>query len=467
MRSSLSFASITLYVPYLFGRLSEQMPAAAKPNAKEVEGTFRVLPSLYLIGSMERGVTIYSQQVRAHNLAWALCELQRGKRRKLKRVAVVGGGIAGLTLAACLLCLDDTLEIILFERFWDLCPFQQGADVRWVHPRIYEWPAEGSRAPSASLPVLDWTEGRGSDVGRTILREFSRYVTAFAAQDNRLSVYLGLRNFKIDAAESRISWIGHKAIRGDEFFNLHMPEGNSDRFDAIVLATGFGTETTVSGYRTESYWRNEQLAQPMLDGSQRRYLISGFGDGALVDLCRLTIERFRQDTIVYELFDGALEDTELRLSEMLNDLGRDHNVFDLFQENQNALLKQARERLARRIRKDTRVTLHLLGRRREVSDFPSIFGRNSSFLHRLIAYMLYRCGAFSLDFSELSDAVHHHNVDPANVLCRYGANTVTHLESLFVDPKTVRARLAEMQEAQQQIPERFWSPGAFPHYSNR
>jgi hypothetical protein len=143
------------------------MRTVKKPDARDVEATFRVVPGLYVIGSLERGVTIYSQQVRAHNLAWALWDLQNKGDRQIGNVAVVGGGIAGLTMAACLLSLfGSDVAITLFERSWDLCPFQQGADVRWVHPRIYDWPLEGSRAPSASLPVLDWTEGRASDVAR-------------------------------------------------------------------------------------------------------------------------------------------------------------------------------------------------------------------------------------------------------------------------------------------------------------
>src|SRR5579863_8312526 len=133
---------------------------AGGTSAKDVEGTFRLLQGLYLVGSMERGVTIYNQQVRAHNLAWAIRELHRSRAQRLGRIAIVGGGIAGVTMAACMMCLDDSVQIVLFEKSWDLCPFQQGADTRWVHPRIYDWPFAGSRAPSASLPVLNWSEGR-------------------------------------------------------------------------------------------------------------------------------------------------------------------------------------------------------------------------------------------------------------------------------------------------------------------
>jgi predicted NAD/FAD-binding protein len=84
------------------------MSACVKPTPPEVEASYRVSPGLYVIGSLERGVTIYSQQVRAHNLAWALSELHRGER-KLGKVAIVGGGIAGLTMAACLTQRDQSL----------------------------------------------------------------------------------------------------------------------------------------------------------------------------------------------------------------------------------------------------------------------------------------------------------------------------------------------------------------------
>lgn len=436
-------------------------PSPRKPD--EVEATFSLVPGLYLVGSMERGVTIYSQQVRAHNLAWALHDL---RRQRSDRVAIVGGGIAGLTMAACTMCLNRQVQITLFEKSWDLCPFQQGADTRWVHPRIYDWPFAGSRAPSASLPVLDWSEGRASDVARTVLREFGRYAQAFADTEPQLTVYLGLRHFQVTAGNCEISWIGHKAIRHDEYFHLGKSEGRSEKFDIIVLATGFGAETTVPEYRKESYWRNEQLGQPPLDGGQRRYLISGFGDGALVDLCRLTIERFRQDTIVYELFDEVLDHIEAYFAEALTELGVNENVFDLLRENDNTRLRMAIDRLGNRIRKDTRVALHLLGRRREATTFPYIFGRYSSFFHRLIAYLLYRCGAFDLYFSELGAAVNQHDTDPSNVLCRYGADTTEHLKSLFVDADAVTPRLAEMKQRQLQSPNRYWIPGTFPHYSN-
>src|SRR6267154_4831843 len=67
---------------------------------------------LYLIGIFARGVTVYSQQIRALNLIWALvqqgilaCKLQEDAPDPDKRasIAIIGGGFAGLTAAAALI----------------------------------------------------------------------------------------------------------------------------------------------------------------------------------------------------------------------------------------------------------------------------------------------------------------------------------------------------------------------------
>jgi hypothetical protein len=188
-------------------------------KARTVAASFHVHHGLYLIGSLERGLTVYNQQLRAHNLVWALWELDKLENtKKIGRVAIVGGGIAGLTTAACFLSLFKEISVTLFEQRWDLCPFQQGSDNRWLHPRIYDWPQPGSRAPGASLPVLNWSEGRASDVARTILGEFSRFVDSFDKTQERLTVLLGLRYLRISPADNKIDFIADRAKRAGAFF---------------------------------------------------------------------------------------------------------------------------------------------------------------------------------------------------------------------------------------------------------
>lgn len=343
-------------------------------RAEAVEASFRVDLGLYLIGSLERGLTVYNQQLRAHNLVWSLWELSKRRRKrndiKIRRVAIVGGGIAGLTTAACFLSLFKEASVTVFEQLWDLCPLQQGSDNRWLHPRIYDWPAPGSRAPGASLPVLNWSEGRASDVARTIVSEFSKFIEAFDKFGNRLTVLLGLRHFRINAAKNEIDWVANRAKRTGAFFHIGEAEGGSEVFDTIIIAAGFGLEALSPEYPTTSYWRNEQLGQPQLDGTRENFLVSGFGDGALIDLCRLTIERYRQDTILYELFPRTLEEVEGKLAEAWSKKGPGANAFEFFTEFEgDKRFAKAKIELSKRVRKDTRVALHISGKHGEVKTF--------------------------------------------------------------------------------------------------
>ena len=171
------------------------MPADAKrlKRAQEIEAAFAVKAGLYLLGSLERGVTVYSQQVRAHNLVWALQVLSTEAGIAVQRVAVVGGGIGGLTATACLLSLfGKAIKLPLFEKRQDLCPLQQGSDTRWLHPHIYNWPAAATKAPEASLPVLNWKAERASRVVDQILQNFQKYVEACTTADS-LTFYIGLK----------------------------------------------------------------------------------------------------------------------------------------------------------------------------------------------------------------------------------------------------------------------------------
>src|ERR1700722_12356295 len=432
--------------------------------ARRVEATFRVKDDLYLLGGMERGVTLYNQHVRAHNLAWALWELENAGVRNLGSVAVIGAGASGLTAAAGILGLfEGAKSITLFEQLWDLCPLQQGADSRWLHPRLYNWPEPGSRAPTASLPVLNWSEGRASDVARTIVGEFGRYCDKFARNPASLSVILGLRYFQIDASTQEIAWIGTQALRDGPFFRTGASEGRGARFDTIIFAAGFGLERSTAKFPIASYWRNEQIGQPLLDGQQARYVVSGYGDGALVDLCRLTIERFRQDTIIYELFGDVPDLIENKLYEDIQELGSTVNLYEYFVKIDETMLGNARQELARRLRKDTFVALHLSGKSGKTKSIREIFGPTSSKLSRLLAYLLYRCGAYTVGFHDLGALVRRHNAPIQKVLCRHGTDTRAHISAMITNYVGLPERLNEMRDRQDQVPVPLWSVGAFPN----
>src|SRR5436853_6533719 len=107
---------------------------------------FALADNIYLLGTFETGLTIYNQQVRGLNLVWSMVEA--APEKQLRRIAVVGGGFAGLTAAAGLLH-KGAEHVCVFEKRASLCPLQQGSDARWVHPRIYDWPGDNSNVPTA------------------------------------------------------------------------------------------------------------------------------------------------------------------------------------------------------------------------------------------------------------------------------------------------------------------------------
>lgn len=439
---------------------------STKPNFKvnEILATYEVSNGLFLLGALEKGLTLYNQQVRAHNLAWSLWHLHIAGDRPIGRVAVIGAGASGLTVTAALLArFKGEIDICLFEQLWDLCPIQQGADARWIHPRIYGWPREGSRAPGASLPILNWSEGRASDVARSLVRGFGALCEQYESPTHHpMRVILGLRQLRLHVARREIDWVGTKAERNGQFFLRGKTEGNIEKFDTIIVASGFGLERRHDKFPVPSYWRNEQIAQPHLDGQQRRFVVSGYGDGALVDLCRLTIERFRQDTILYELFGSDLEKFESIFREQLGRSGRDKNIFEYFRSIDDSHLKEPRLQLSSRIRKDTLVTLHIRGRENNVKEFSDIFGPTSSYLNRILTYLLSRCGAFSTNFDDLSNLVERESLNPEVVVCRHGADTEKLLEDLIVDYDIIKTRLKDIKTAQLQTSEKLWPPGIFP-----
>lgn len=428
-----------------------------------IASSYEVKHGLYLLGGLSSGVTVYSQQVRAHNLASAIGQLE-AKGLKADQIAVVGAGIAGLTITAGLLSCVESARITLFEKRWDLCPLQQGSDTRWIHPRIYDWPRVGSRPPSAGLPLLNWQEGRASDVARTILNRFTDYCDRYA---HRLTVFLGLNHLSISAARREIEWMGRQGNRVGRYFRAGLASGDTRKFDIIIVASGFGMEAEiVEG--TVPYWRNDDLAQPSMMGQREIFIVSGFGDGAIVDLCRLTIERFRQDRILEEVFESDLQEAERLLQALTVGKGGrvDVNVKKLLDSSTGRLrviLDRATTALQSRLRKDVSAVLHAAGRGNPSGSIEAIFENHSSLFNRILLYLLYRAGAFSIRFDALEKCMLDLSVPQKRLIKRYGTSAMNNVLGLFSDQNYIDGRLREIKDRNDQTSDRCWPLGYFPY----
>ncbi|MEA2758944.1 MAG: hypothetical protein QOH65_1557 [Methylobacteriaceae bacterium] len=409
---------------------------------------------LYIVGTFASGVTVLSQQVRALNLVYALIEggcvscrepsesaaLERPADETaadvpetLKKVAIIGAGFSGLTLAAGLIKKGAKVDLTLFEQRDTLLPLQQGSDSRWLHPHIYDWPAEGSEANAAMLPVLNWTAARASDVVVQLLAGWKHEIVP-AQRQKKLRLYCNTRHLQVHEAREglQVEWVGEarNEVDGTAAHNGGAT-GESDRFDIVVLTVGFGIEHG----ETTSYWRNEIFGQPHLDEPRRTYLVVGQGDGAMIDLLRLRISQYRQDRILGELFQKkpALKDA---IKELYKDYAEDpHKIglFDRFEKLSgsavSAELDTLKKELKSRLRRDTDVIL-----RTRVRNFAELFepaNTRISFQNKVLVYLLYKCGGFYPTHQDEDKLIKDYTIPPGQVVRRYGTKREEHLESIL------------------------------------
>jgi len=422
---------------------STKAAGSANGSAAKVLAGYKLATDtpLYVVGAFNENVTVLSQQIRALNLTWAMVEsstvpTRTDTRRKL---AIIGAGFTGLTLAAALLRKHTALDITIFEERDTLLPLQQGSDSRWLHPQIYEWPGEGSEASAAMLPVLNWTAGRASDVVVQVLSEWQRVVKEEDAKEEYVHLYCNTRHLQIDRCrdddkKAQIEWVGEPRKSSDGTTKPgEAAAGSSKSFDFVVMAVGFGPELDTAS----SYWRNETLGQPSLNHARNTYLVSGQGDGAMIDLLRLRISQYRQDRILDELFAGKnnllAELKKLRADFSSGTVGTAlFQKFEALGDNSataGSELSRLLEELRHRLRRDTEVILHL-----KVRNLADLFGGQTSrmsFQNALLVYLLYKCGGFAPSTEKEVDLTSRLAIRPKHIIRRHGTNRFQQFKRLL------------------------------------
>lgn len=434
------------------------MNPTKKMPPNEVLSKFTLAKGVYLLGTFETGLTIYNQQVRALNLVWSV--VQTAKPNRIHRVAVVGGGVAGLTAAAGFLH-KGVEEIWVFEKRATLCPLQTGSDTRWVHPRIYDWPNEDSRLPTAALPLLNWNAGRASDMAVEVLDGWEKLVDTSRKRDRTIHTYLNVKHLRLH--ENReVEWVGDESCPEEP---NPIASGKKLSFDCIVLAVGFGLEHDTAF----SYWRNETLGQPELDLGRRTYLISGHGDGALVDLFRVRISRFRQDRILVELFekDRNLMNALRGLKRAFDSRGRSSkNLYDKFQaiaEDPNIGFQDLISALRLRLRRDTAAILQM-----NVDSFRKVFSSKASFQNLFLLFALYQAGGvIPTGIKDIGRISKEFDVERNSIIVRHGTERRQAVEEVVEADllKHLKRRLTILESRSQQPSNVCWDGGYWHQHS--
>lgn len=322
---------------------------------------------LYILGCFARCVTLYSQQVRALNLVSALSHTRViGPDTK---VIVIGAGASGITASAAAALIGA--DVTLLDELEGPMELQYNNRQRWIHPYVYDWPKmERMDDDSTHLPILNWTAAYADRVAEQIDAAWS----TIARETNRIR-----RVWRADISIQKF---------GDSTY-VHWNAPDSDPGyvpdPVIILAVGFGLEDEQDW--TWSYWSEDDIDGSFRKPAQRpKWLVSGYGDGALTDVMRLCIRRFRHHEIMQLFEDSNDIDSVKRDLLEIQEKSKSEPVRWVHDRFVSLTTGDLGEKLKARLRKDG-PEVHITGRS------PFIYAPGSSILNRLIVRLLEKAGA--------------------------------------------------------------------------
>lgn len=242
-------------------------------------------PRAFVIGPFATRVNFASQQRRALNVVWAIHDDLRKAGRdsglRGKDVCIVGAGLAGLTAAVAVSAFGGNAWILEKER--EVFHRMREAGHREVHPTINFWPQEKVN-PSTFLPFFNWHQDGCNAVLSKIWTEWEE-----------LKRQPGIKGITPSCTVDDFRLEGEKwKIEATLDAGKTLPR---DNFDALILATGFGDEKFSDGSTSPGYWEENldriKAIQDTEDNPCSHYIVSGTGDGGIIEVLRLLFTGFR------------------------------------------------------------------------------------------------------------------------------------------------------------------------------
>ena len=323
-------------------------------------------------------VSFESQQRRAINTILALKEGNCISENQ--EVAVIGGGLAGITAAATLARYG--CKVTLFEKENDVLPNLYRANHRWIHPTTNFWPFR-EHLHTTEFPFLNWRANWCDQIVKSLRRDWRIH---FSSPEKNITPNTSVQVMKV---ESRRDKVVIKA-EGRFYDDRDKPIKKTLEFDLAVIATGFAPEISLPKANSKSYWDPDELNEKMKDPNNRVVIISGIGDGGLIDVLR----------VIYENFSGG--NLTSMIIESINRLDDALEVIDQVKKIERAgadyipAASEGYPRIARLLKEkkyfremlsfsnfdhDKEITL--------IGDAPSVFAGNAAPIHKLlIAYAM-------------------------------------------------------------------------------
>ena len=237
----------------------------------------------YVVGPFANRVNFASQQRRALNLVWAINDdlVKQGESQGLagKDAVIVGAGLAGLTASLALSTFNCSSWVL--EKSDGAFAGMRDADHRHIHPTINYWPQE-TIDPATFLPFFNWYHDRCDVVLDRLNAEWNRRKGGFV---KGIIPHCTVKHFNYQNDK----WIIDAEL--EDGSTLEQVE-----YDILILATGFGKEKFTENSDDISYWDAENDAIGEIQSGTapqcQNYIVSGTGDGGIIEVLRLLFQSF-------------------------------------------------------------------------------------------------------------------------------------------------------------------------------
>lgn len=227
-------------------------------------------PDVYNLGPRGHRIGFYFQQRRAILLVSAL--LDRLEKIDRTKIAIVGGGVTGMTALAALKSAGAG-SVTVFEAADDVMSTGNAASHRLVHPNYNRWPMLGSMDSLSNLPVMNWHAGSGREVIAQLRQELME-----AGEGARDGILTGCNVRKV----------AQQINKSTNSVEITYVQGGTEcvrEFDLVVVSAGFGGEAC-NELGLPDYWETEDF-QLDRDRHSRPVQVFGIGDGGLIEIMRV------------------------------------------------------------------------------------------------------------------------------------------------------------------------------------